>query len=1542
MHKLIAVLLVAGSVLLGFPAIAESQVKGTIDDVVTDKVVAVRVPDVELAPGQKLAVLRGGEVVGKLEVRTASGICRVLEGSVQMGDEVLLLPEETEGGAEAGAEDRQIAETAAVTGALREVLLARGELELAIQVADQAGATLPDAAKALVEEAREMAPRLFAAAWLVQLETLAERVAASLRQHDEPSLAEQLQEKVAAEPVLAPIWPEGVPESLLPAQYGSVELVDANPHLWGAPAGWNEKARMPAFAGWSLGEEMASFGLMAEPLVRTDFVLDDVAVEGELRIEDGEFAFILLRSGVVVKFYAADADEHAGKVAAKFGYDNLRVVDAISNSTWIEAGRWQRIAVKLEGEDLEVRVDGELAIASNITSGIMGETRRVAPSGHVGIGGYRAEGAFRNLRVKALSAVGKDALPRFRGSREYAAEGSPVRMLELPPEEFISLSHHVEEPYKGSVHAVKDGVLTVRGAPYSQFSVRGIAGDHFRASGTMKATRRGRVWFRVNRYLLFGLDVEDAQRDDGEKAAFPFVVSHTTSSYRDVDETFPGQALKVGVDYDWEIEYHEPVGVFRLNGEPVMMSLTPREKSRDDRGPNQIGFSVYVTQVEIGDVVVQQLSAEPVQLALSADALVALLKEGTARARGLAEELTDSDREADRLAALVLRGERPARLATQEDYVALAEQYRDRHDWRLYLALLKANAQRFDEGTAPRLSAQQIHELANQKYQVAIETADIGDIGLDGILRVGDAAGPMAVAADRQHLWIAIPEAKVIALYASRDRRIVRTIPVAVRTMKLVARAEYLLAVDEEGKRLLKISTEDGSVVGDVVLPKGTILELAADTRSPRSWFTVNENAKDEVKLDACKVFALDEEAMEAQPTRAIGMFLAVDPLGRYLYTGFSLPMTMSMRLDPGSLMIMPANGYIDHLLCYRIDDAKLDLLDSRAAPGIAGAGIVCDPRGRLVAWLARGGYMDMMDPTASAPHVPVYWANNIRSLRDLYPTGQNTSLLVYNPVRPEIYTYNGNLVRRFHAYTFTAQGSIVLPEEIGRSSVRQLLVSPDGDELLIAYNGKPGGVYLHRLPSSGRDEADPLDDIPTELAVLPPEQMGQRAESIRQEGDPELADRLLRYAAEQYAFTKVGNHLAALLSRKHEQPLLPVSDDLHLLPPTTLEDRTDIPNLEELELPPVADRVTAVTPEQDEAETEWQETLEMLRSFGSLAERYPDSWLHLCEQVASEHRDDPRLLLLGATVLLRAERHEAASQLAARVIEAKDPEIQAKGFALLAAIYEKVDEPGPRLTALLGALRAQPRNAFLHKQLGDAAEVAGLPNLARHQWLLSYYLYPSQHELREKLETLKLLQPRGDESPLVMTELFRRTSPSVVLIKQDMGVGTGFFISRGGLLLSNNHVVGDREEVEVVYSDSEGGDQHTVKARVVGSDPQRDMALLRLDPGDRKIQPLIVGGGPDPSTGDRVIAIGNPGMGTQVLTQTLTEGIISNLHRDIGGQRYLQTSAAVNPGNSGGPLLAQDGTVIGMITLKAQLDNVGFAIPTSVLLEFVREHVTP
>ncbi len=158
-------------------------------------------------------------------------------------------------------------------------------------------------------------------------------------------------------------------------------------------------------------------------------------------------------------------------------------------------------------------------------------------------------------------------------------------------------------------------------------------------------------------------------------------------------------------------------------------------------------------------------------------------------------------------------------------------------------------------------------------------------------------------------------------------------------------------------------------------------------------------------------------------------------------------------------------------------------------------------------------------------------------------------------------------------------------------------------------------------------------------------------------------------------------------------------------------------------------------------------------------------------------------------------------------------------------------------------------------------------------------------------------------------------------------GLGSGVIVSPAGYILTNNHVIEEADQIEVLLND---GRQSA--AQVIGTDPETDLAILKVDLKDL---PVITLGDSDGLTiGDPVLAIGNPfGVG-----QTVTSGIVSALGRTQLGintfENFIQTDAAINPGNSGGALVDIAGRLMGINTAIYSRSGgsmgIGFAIPTS------------
>jgi 2-alkenal reductase len=174
-------------------------------------------------------------------------------------------------------------------------------------------------------------------------------------------------------------------------------------------------------------------------------------------------------------------------------------------------------------------------------------------------------------------------------------------------------------------------------------------------------------------------------------------------------------------------------------------------------------------------------------------------------------------------------------------------------------------------------------------------------------------------------------------------------------------------------------------------------------------------------------------------------------------------------------------------------------------------------------------------------------------------------------------------------------------------------------------------------------------------------------------------------------------------------------------------------------------------------------------------------------------------------------------------------------------------------------------------------------------------------------------------------------------------GQGSGFIYDTEGHIITNNHVIAEATKVEVTFHDGS-----SAEAEVIGTDPDSDLAVVKVDLPAEVLRPVAWGDSDQLHVGQRAVAIGNP-FG---LSGTLTSGIISALKRSLPTEtgafripEIVQTDAAINPGNSGGPLLNSQGEVIGVNTAivprrtalgERSFLGVGFAIPSNLVVRVV------
>ena len=212
-------------------------------------------------------------------------------------------------------------------------------------------------------------------------------------------------------------------------------------------------------------------------------------------------------------------------------------------------------------------------------------------------------------------------------------------------------------------------------------------------------------------------------------------------------------------------------------------------------------------------------------------------------------------------------------------------------------------------------------------------------------------------------------------------------------------------------------------------------------------------------------------------------------------------------------------------------------------------------------------------------------------------------------------------------------------------------------------------------------------------------------------------------------------------------------------------------------------------------------------------------------------------------------------------------------------------------------------------------------------------------------LETVGEITSIEKASNFSLTEIFERTEESVVqvnirsdnTINNRGNMGSGFVYKDDGYIITNHHVVDNAERVTITFLDGE-----SYIAKIIGTDADLDIAVLKVEIGSTYLQPIPIGDSSHLKVGEPIAAIGNP-FG---LSGSMTSGIISQIGRllpqDSGYSipDVIQTDAAINPGNSGGPLLNMKGEVVGMNTAiqsaTGEFTGVGFAVPSNTIKKVV------
>jgi|GEM_PF-2343018 len=231
---------------------------------------------------------------------------------------------------------------------------------------------------------------------------------------------------------------------------------------------------------------------------------------------------------------------------------------------------------------------------------------------------------------------------------------------------------------------------------------------------------------------------------------------------------------------------------------------------------------------------------------------------------------------------------------------------------------------------------------------------------------------------------------------------------------------------------------------------------------------------------------------------------------------------------------------------------------------------------------------------------------------------------------------------------------------------------------------------------------------------------------------------------------------------------------------------------------------------------------------------------------------------------------------------------------------------------------------------MGTHPELRPAPTLHGEHLLVSSH---AQKPLKEALQSLVKISNKV----LAWPDVAGNVRESIVEIRSADGMGTGFVLGDKGLIMTCDHVLPPTDGGFVIRKYLQNGKVQEFRGEILARDPDRDVALVRPD-AEVQWVPLPVAFRLPVQMGMEVAAIGHAGTAKQVLTHTMTTGLVSFTEREMDGRKLIQFSASVNPGVSGGPLLDRRGNVVGMVSSKVlHAEGLGFAIPAA---EFMRSLV--
>jgi S1-C subfamily serine protease/Tfp pilus assembly protein PilF len=681
--------------------------------------------------------------------------------------------------------------------------------------------------------------------------------------------------------------------------------------------------------------------------------------------------------------------------------------------------------------------------------------------------------------------------------------------------------------------------------------------------------------------------------------------------------------------------------------------------------------------------------------------------------------------------------------------------------------------------------------------------------------------------------------------------------------------------------RLCQVDMQTGRVLASHALGVASTASVVVYPSRNAAFFVFDENIHC-LDLASGKAVATGEAASRVAPDRREEVLYAL------IEHESQTPTQQQIVVDGHLMTLYPIQtGDYDwgqtHLLKYRLAGTRLVMEGLRLNAASNSWRMLSSGDGSSVGLIGGGGWRPESYGGAHGYGVALFEGQDLRNLRGFYPTKVYPSAGAINPVTGQFALFSSSEIRVFDLADSVKYDSIENKQEITQmawSGDGRFLVAATGKSGLVAYSNELGEAERGRSTSWWKKQAP---------AATRPSPMARSSSASPVQPLAELRS-FLPTPSRQAVVDAVNK---ALRARREDRPV-----DWAAYGPYQREEQAN-KDLSALMQGSGGGGAVGIR----------------IYRLTDLRKKFPKNapiQLHLAEALADSgqwREAEPHFREVLSSDLGRTDLSIRALMGFARMYLAQKKELEALQALAMCLLVD------------LGNREAIDRAIPLLEKQGFAAQAAQLKQEAGR----SRSAGPP---------VISLPPPPAGARDLSAQQIYDLSVKSVVLVERGNGVAAGVCIGKPGLVLTNRHVVEGRGDVFVTpFVDRNGqlAKLPRIAAKVTFETQDTDLAVLTLEEGGDLLSPLYVAGGA-PRSGEEVYALGHPGSAGQPLEMTITNGIVSSSDRQVGADKYIQHTAAISPGNSGGPLLNKRGEVLGLNTLASNLPGVGFAIPAQTI----------